>query len=193
MRNYEIKGFKVCICIFFGIIFLFYGCAIAYEPPVGIPMPSFGIDQTNNMYQGKLFDYDQNGIPEALYKDAGNGPYTHFVDNTGSCTDTGNDYGTEANPRCTIPKILPKGSVVEVHGGPYTLNIRSNGTESQPVFVRGIGAENMPTITNASPISDSTYLIMEYLKFSATGIEIRQVSHHIALRNSEVNNFPMPV
>jgi hypothetical protein len=65
------------------------------------------------MYAGKT--YAAGGF---VYKDAGSGPYTHYVDNTNSAsTDTNNPYGTKEKPRKTIPNNLPKGSVVEVHGG----------------------------------------------------------------------------
>jgi hypothetical protein len=71
------------------------------------------------MYQGQLYDYDNNGTPEKAYKDAGNRPYTHYLDRSApNCTDYSN-YGTPALPRCTIPGCdvspLKSSSVVEVH------------------------------------------------------------------------------
>jgi hypothetical protein len=75
------------------------------------------------MYQGQLYDYDNNGTPEGAYKDVGNGPYTHYVDRSApNCTDGSNDsnYGTPALPRCTTRgrngSPLKAGSVVELHG-----------------------------------------------------------------------------
>ncbi|MCP4543855.1 MAG: hypothetical protein GY832_42620 [Chloroflexi bacterium] len=50
-----------------------------WEPPIGIPRPEFGITETHYMYEGQTYDYD--GTPRP-YKDAGNGPYTHYIDNT---------------------------------------------------------------------------------------------------------------
>jgi len=50
----------------------------AWVPPIGIPKPDFGIEETHYMYAGLV----GNGI----YYDAGNGPYTHYVDNSGTCT-----------------------------------------------------------------------------------------------------------
>jgi hypothetical protein len=97
-----------------------------WTPPIGIPQPSFGIVESHTMYQGQLYDYNNDGVPEAPYKDAGNGPYTHYVDRSApNCTDGVNDsnYGTPALPRRTIPgdnlnslAPLKAGSVVEVHG-----------------------------------------------------------------------------
>ena len=93
------------------------GFALAYEPPAGIPMPSFGIKESHTMYVGQEYAYSTGTAP---YKDAGNGPYTHYIDNTSSsATDTDNPYGTPALPRVSIPKGAPAGSVIEIHGGPY--------------------------------------------------------------------------
>ena len=49
---------------------------VPWKPPIGIPQPPFGIVESHTMYQGQLYDYDNDGTPEAPYKDAGNGPYT---------------------------------------------------------------------------------------------------------------------
>jgi hypothetical protein len=94
-----------------------------WRPPIGIPMPSFGILRSHTMCQVQLYDYDNNGTPEGAYKDAGNGSYTHYVDRSApNCTDSSNDsnYGTPALPHCTIPgrdgTPLKASTVVEVHG-----------------------------------------------------------------------------
>lgn len=101
--------------------------ANALQPLIGIPSPNFGIDDTHFMYAG------QNG-----YSDAGDGPYTHYVDNNAGCTDSGNPNGSAANPRCSVPNTLAAGSVVEVHGGPYSeMPLSFSGTASQPIFLRG--------------------------------------------------------
>ncbi|VAW42931.1 hypothetical protein MNBD_CHLOROFLEXI01-3209 [hydrothermal vent metagenome] len=78
--------------------------AAAYQPPIGIPAPSFGIDEAHTMYQRQLFDYDGDGTPEAPYNDAGNGPYTHYVDSTHPNCSNSYDYGTAAAPLCDIYK-----------------------------------------------------------------------------------------
>ncbi len=47
--------------------------AAGWTPPIGIPVPPFGIDETHMMYAGQT--YTAGGF---AYKDAGNGPYTHY-------------------------------------------------------------------------------------------------------------------
>lgn len=115
-----------------------------WEPPVGIPAPPFGIHDTHLMYAEATYDFGSGPEP---YPDAGNGPYTHYVDNAHpDATDTDNPYGTAALPRLTLPIALPSGSVVEVHGGvvqPYTYPLRdmwidADGTPSRPIFIRGV-------------------------------------------------------
>ncbi|MEO7724749.1 MAG: hypothetical protein ABIU29_08700, partial [Chthoniobacterales bacterium] len=75
--------------------------ALAYSPPIGIPAPSFGIDQVVTMYSAQTYDFGSGPVP---YPDAGNGPYTHYVDKTApGATDTSNTFGTPSKPRLTIP------------------------------------------------------------------------------------------
>ena len=74
---------------------------IPWQPPAGIPAPSFGI-------------VEQPGTP------------THYVDNTNTAaTDTLNPNGSPTRPRLTVPTALPAGAVVEVRGGPYNLTASS--------------------------------------------------------------------
>lgn len=89
----------------------------AWQPPIGIPRPEFGIEETYRMY-----DDPTNRNPALTYTmNTEGGYYTHYVDNTHpAATNTDNPYGTASKPRDTIPSPLPEGSVVEVHGGPYT-------------------------------------------------------------------------
>ena len=57
--------------------FLFFllltGTAWAYSPPIGIPAPSFGIDQVVTMYSGQTYTFTDGG-GTIVYPDAGNGP-----------------------------------------------------------------------------------------------------------------------
>ena len=60
--------------------------ACSWVPPIGIPKPTFGIEESHWMYAG------QPG-----YLDAGNGPYTHYVDNASpASTDTSNPNGDDS-------------------------------------------------------------------------------------------------
>ena len=170
------------VTIFLLLIFT-SGAALAWEPPIGIPAPDFGIGESHNLYAGM-----------AGYEDAGNGPYTHYIDNTAVCTDTDNPNGTAENPRCSMPTTLAAGSVAEIHGGPYggrdtTWNL--NGTQSQPVFVRGIGPNNKALFSGSSSrviaISGS-YAVVEYIEVTNdSAVEITS-SDHVALRHSHIHD-----
>src|SRR5687768_4557562 len=104
--------------------------AFAWTPPIGIPAPTFGIDET---------------VDDATY--------THWVDNSRPCTDSGN--GTPAAPRCTIPNTLAAGSVVQVRGGPYSVGHETwtfNGTAAQPAYVRGPSTGPRPYLGNNADV-----------------------------------------
>ncbi len=40
----------------------------AWQPPIGIPVPSFDIEETHLMYEGQTYDFGSGSEP---YKDAG--------------------------------------------------------------------------------------------------------------------------
>jgi hypothetical protein len=175
--------------------------------PIGIPEPSFGIEESHSMYADATFDFGAG--PEA-YRDAGNGPYTHYVDNQLG-DDTGNPYGTAANPRKTLPIDLPAGSVVEIHGNGYTESLRhifrGNGTSDKPIFVRGAHALNKPVLRRPIRIA-SSWIVVENLEFDAQDFGPSMGSahnwivvyedvtpelklfHHIAVRHSMVRDQP---
>ncbi len=168
--------------------------------PTGTPAPAFGINQSHYMYAGKTFNY---GSGLQAYKDAGNGPYTHYVDNTkAGATDTSNPFGTAEKPRLTVPWDLPAGSVVEIHGGPYTYGgsfsyFSGKGTADKPVFIRGYSPDAMPLFQKMSIRVRGEYMIIENLKFKEvwTGLKTFSgdpfgVNHHVALRNTEMYGLP---
>jgi hypothetical protein len=188
--------------------------AQAWEPPIGIPTPPFGISESHTIYTNKTFDYNSNGQLESgeVYKDAGNGPYTHYVDSANSsCTDT-NNYGTPVKPLCRIPLSLPAGSVVEVHGR-YDVshdsprNITARGTAERPVFIRGASSALQPYLSAQFNILGSTYLVVENLEFgdqdgnlggfnqsgqyisggTTGGVDIIGPTHHVALRHCHIH------
>ncbi|MCK4718562.1 MAG: right-handed parallel beta-helix repeat-containing protein, partial [Thermoplasmata archaeon] len=166
----------------------------SWEPPIGIPWPEFGITETHTMYAGQTYDYGGNTGP---YKDAGNGPYTHYIDNEHpSATDSGNPYGTASVPRRTFPADLPAGSVVEIHGGPYSFKnmmgemiLYAHGTADKPVFFRGVSPADRPLFTRLLYVMGS-YAVLENLEFYKTGVYLRLLLpediHHIAIRNLEM-------
>ncbi len=165
-----------------------------WEAPIGIPTPSFGIVQSHEMYAGSRFDFDGDGQLEAgeEYRNAGNGPYTHYIDNThAAARDNNNPYGTHSQPRMTIPMSIPAGSVVEIHGSSYTLGnnptITGNGTSSKPVFLRGAGG--LPNIKHATTVKSlaGSYFIVEDLKFDR--VRVPGGSHHVAIRGCDIYGY----
>lgn len=157
-----------------------------YAPPIGIPAPSFGINESHQMYAGQT--YAAGGF---AYRDAGNGPYSHYVDNSVSCTDTNNTYGTAASPRCSIPTTVAAGSVVEIHGGPYTPGIlwTANGTSALPVFWRGTSKTTWPTITGLNDLEvTGTFAIVEFLNGDA--IRFTLSGSDTTLRRCDVGPYP---
>ncbi len=217
---------KNSIVTLVGFVLLIASMAVnsqsSYVPPIGIPAPEFGINESHTMYENSLYDFG-NGSAEP-YKDAGYGPYTHYVDNSVSCTDSNNKYGTRDKPRCNLPNLreLVPGSVVEIHGGVYTSKknwLVSSGTVDKPIFIRGYAnpnwvvqddvngnpvfvktsVESMPVIEQTLRISGA-YIIVENIDFNKNGlrqsaVDIRPFNslesvHHVAVRNSEVQNYP---
>jgi hypothetical protein len=140
------------------------------------------------MYAGQMWNY---GSGPERYRDAGNGPYTHYIDNThGLSSDFANPLGTPDRPRRTIPGSLPAGSVVEVHGGPYTFTtggrtqLGGSGTAAQPIFIRGVGASSRPVFQRETEIRGA-YVIVEYLDFSTPdSVYVNGPNHHIGVRHS---------
>src|SRR5512141_2903850 len=115
------KGEKLIVWLLAVSLFS-YPAFAAWQPPVGIPAPSFGIDE-----QAPLAPSPWSTNTAAFY---------YIEQSNPSCSDT-NAYGYPASPRCTIPSSLPAGAVVELHGT-YTVSHRSpplalSGTASKPV------------------------------------------------------------
>lgn len=170
------------------------GSDSGWTPPLGIPQPEFGITETHYMYVSQTYDY---GGVSGPYKDAGNGPYTHYIDNTHqNATDDNNPYGTADIPRETFPAELPAGSVVEIHGGPYSFRnmmgemiLLARGTADRPVFFRGVSATDRPLFTRLLYVMGS-YAVVEHLEFDKAVISLRLLLeediHHIAIRHLEM-------
>jgi hypothetical protein len=183
--------------------------AYAYDPPIGIPQPPFGIDQSHTMYSGKT--YAAGGF---VYRDAGNGPYTHYIDGSSPlCTNTNNQYGTSDKPRCSLPNnsdstrriTLPPGSVLEIHGGlssPYTRSgiyqIILAGTQNNPVFIRGFSSteSEYPQYVNTDFRIAGSFGIIEQLDIyddcqftirPGYDFEGRSRSDHISIRNMHIH------
>ena len=172
----------------------------AWQPPIGIPEPPFGITTTHMMYADPKYTYDYGSGPEP-YRIGPDGPYTHYV-NPGhpNATNTDNPYGTHTTPRLTRPhfnETLAAGSVVELHGGPHTTGGPTDfmGMESLPIFIRGVPGDE-PTFIGTFQVT-SDYFILENLKFDLETYARKTISigcyeegarTHIAIRNCEFYN-----
>ncbi|MCG7985455.1 MAG: hypothetical protein JAY90_22305 [Candidatus Thiodiazotropha lotti] len=116
-------------------------------PPIGIPAPSFGIDET----APSMPDNWNQDIPGFYYVKSGGG---------------NSNNGYPANPRATIPDPIPAGSVVIIEGV-YTTKHESNrltvnGTASEPVFIRGLDNSNR-AILKEKIVLEGSYYIVEYI------------------------------
>lgn len=148
-----------------------------WTPPLGIPRPSFGIDE----------------VPPALQ--SWSAPIAGFycVDERRGL-DASNPFGTPVSPRRTIPQVLPAGSTVVVLGD-YTQSLTSpntllaQGTATAPVFIVGVN-----TSFRSVEIS-GTYCIIQPLNANyytkAYSIVTRdgrngEATHHVAVRDVEV-------
>ncbi|MCE7983553.1 MAG: hypothetical protein DYG89_20460 [Caldilinea sp. CFX5] len=183
MRNLWRWGGCLCLSL------LFVGSAGAsppaqpatYQPPIGIPAPTFGIVEV------------APAAPAAWPATVAPGYY--YIDNSHpNATDTNNDYGYPNRPRQSIPEITyPAGSYIEIHGGDYPdayIWMDFACTLAQPCWVRGT-PNNMPKISGQLVArNQATYVIFEYLNFeggSGTSV-IAEAGHHIALRHSRIHN-----
>ncbi len=171
----------------------------AYTAPIGIPEPSFGIEQVYTMYTGQRFDFDGDAILEEgeEYRDAGNGPYTHYVDSSSlSSTDTNNAYGSPVLPRKTVPGLLTAGAVVEVHNnananGWGEFGIGGVGTLEKPIFVRGINNPRIISTFDIGYYRNAQYIIVEGFDFFGGSIIGRQegnvfTTSFISVRNCDI-------
>ncbi len=165
-----------------------------WKPPIGIPKPEFGIEETYRIY-----DDVANRNPDLTYtENEEGGYYTHYVDNTHpSATNSGNPYGTADKPRRGVPYPLEAGSVVEIHGGPYDgggrrwIRFYGVATKQMPIFIRGYSDRDKPLFTgygNSIRIGGK-YVIIENLKVEASSMNFHKVfdNHdNISIRNNEL-------
>jgi len=187
MRTVQIHITKYFFCarliiLYTGTCILLFSTSLisgGYQPPIGIPAPSFGIEE--NMHD--------------IY---GEGYYTYYIDNTApNATDVNNLYGTAEKPRMTIPNrlfFLNPGTVMKIYGGPYTFNFdpiwAGMGTAEQPIFICGGDPSNKAIISNCHIVLGGSYLIFENLELSPnTNISISQSTpDHVVIRNCDIYN-----
>lgn len=157
-------------------------CA-AYTPPLGIPAPSFGMNESAPAQPA--------GWPSTEV------PGYYYVDNTDpAATDTANPYGYPARPRLTLPNhvTFTPGSVVEIHGGPYagTTVMSFQCTVTAPCWVRGHDVSTRPVFTGLLDIRDAHYVVFENLDFNGGVGEAMSLSGmdtaFVAIRDSVFQN-----
>ncbi|MHC4366989.1 MAG: putative Ig domain-containing protein [Planctomycetota bacterium] len=177
-----------------------------WQPPIGVPVPPFGVTTTHMMYANPSYTYDYGSGPEP-YRIGPDGPYTHYIyPGHPSATDTNNPFGTHDRPRLTAPnnmsgrpiygEPLPPGTVLEFHGvvqlGIGAMSI--SGTAGSPIFVRGVEGDE-PTIGDTLVINGD-YILVENIGFDlgtstrkAVNIGLYEGARtHIAIRNCEFYN-----
>jgi hypothetical protein len=153
----------------------------SWSPPIGIPAPSFGINQTAPA--------DPNPWAAAV-------PGFYYVNqNASGATDASNPYGWPGRPRQTIPNSLPAGSVVELRGI-YTRahsspnGLQMSGTSTSPVFVRGTSPTSKAVATASWELS-GTYFIVENIEFATAdpsgGVAMLAPIDRGTLRNADVH------
>jgi len=169
-------------------LLLLFTSVHAYNPPIGIPAPSFGIDEQAPASPGQW-----PGAQATNY---------YYIDNTHvQATDTNNPNGYPDKPRMSFPAgPFAAGTYIEINGGPYTTSISTsfNCSANAPCWLRG-GNANSQTVFSGSGIfvQDSTYLIIENFDMNGgtgdSGMAVSGVnSHHISFRNSSIQNKPYP-
>lgn len=155
-----------------GVLFCSYpATSFAWEPPIGIPRPAFGIDESVN-----------------------DDVYTHWVDvDNPNCSNDSD--GTPSSPRCSIPRTFDAGSIVQLRGGPYSMNSvtwTARGTAESPVFVRG-PADGPKVIFSESADLEiaGTYFIVENIDLPRLNIDgSSSGSHDLVIRHSRIHDHP---
>ncbi len=171
----KIKIFSVTL-IWFCIFILASTQSKAYDPPVGIPDPGFGIDEIRPE-RPSSWDTEVVG---------------YYYINYQIGTDTGRVYGTPSEPRKTIPPSIPPGSYVELSGtysyGGTTKFFQAAGTAENPVWL--VGAEGSKPIVPGNSYFYGTYFNVDNIIFlgSASIRGTDHIAHHIAIRNCDIGS-----
>lgn len=164
---------------------VFVAAAHAYDLPLGIPDPGFGLNDV------------APSAPAAWTVEI---PGYYYVDYTKG-TDSGRTYGTPQSPRKTIPKPVPPGSRVELHGD-YGVSesdklLQGAGTAgtwkagvSGPGWIIGSKPQRFPIkmqIKGSYLYLDNTTVGPGYPSGIKVGSEaVSYAADHIMIRNSEI-------
>jgi hypothetical protein len=156
----------------------------AWDPPIGIPVPPFGITQVAparpNPWTSEVAGF-------------------YYVRKGGTSSGNGFPGGSSSNWRGSIPNPVPAGATVFVDpaGGPLSgtlYGLRFNCTASAPCFITSYSAPTKFVITDSAWEVIGSYGIIEHVNFSngavlfATTDENYAVnSDRLALRHTEVS------
>ena len=147
------------------------------EIPLGIPVPSFGINEDYKMYD------DLNTRNNNLrYYESEDGWYTHYIDNKRCIKNQ--EEGTYEKPLCDIPTQVQEGAIIEVHGGPYTKEsyYTLEGTKEKPIFIRGFQSRIEPPLRLTKT---GQYVIIE--DFSLSRVDIQGEYKYVTIRNNNID------
>ena len=163
MRHAVLRGFAA-LCLLFCA-----RAATAWDPPIGVPYPPFGIDQVA-------------------------GTFTHYVDNTHPARPTRTiPTGHPSLPRLTVPtSTLPAGSVVEVRGGPYSvgdITWRATARWRRPC---SSGGSAFPVFQGNEGHIDvgGSHLIVEGLVLRSVNLGMENGGHRLVVRFNEIGVWP---
>ncbi|HET7695336.1 MAG TPA: hypothetical protein VFK57_06475 [Vicinamibacterales bacterium] len=152
-----------------------------WTAPLGVPAPAFGVRET------------APAVPSSWTRET---PGFYYVDNTAAASTDSVQYGTPGVPRKTIPTAIAAGSVVEVHGGPYStsvnISVGGNGTVTAPIFYRGVGKPRIVgTVNNRNIALIGSYVVLE--GFIIENLQVAPVGHHQSVRDNEIRGMtPAP-
>lgn len=173
----------VSIILFINIFFS--NILLAFELPVGIPIPDWGsVNPIERQSPARPESWPNKEVDNYYYVDMSHS----------NATDSNNTFGYPARPRITIPEgDLQAGAYVEIHNGPYTgggrVSINSLGTIIAPVWIKG-NSVNKALIRGETIITGShAYIENLFFDTSRKTLSIRCLNglcpHHMVVRNIE--------
>lgn len=178
--------------IIFALLLIPIASFAAYSPPVGIPAPTWGIDEV------------MPSRPDPWTSDVAGYYYVNY----GTGIDSGRTYGNPTAPRKTVPNPILKGSYIEINGN-YTHSDGGfcpfNGTGENkpngnawsanadgPAWITGtVDGELIGTLssTTVKSIAYGSYLYFDGIKATYSFLVGREANvtanDHIMIRNSE--------
>jgi hypothetical protein len=174
---------KLAIAVM-SINLFFSSMLLAYEVPVGIPMPNWGGDPIARQSPDRPGSWPSKAVDNYYYVDMSHA----------DATDRNNPFGYPNRPRATIPEgDLQAGAYVEIHNGPYTgggrISINSLGTNLAPVWIKGDSVNK--ALIRGEAIVTGSYAYIENLLFdtSRKTLSLRCLNglcpDHMVVRNLE--------